>query len=231
MPGTRAIARSRAGVPAQDAGPLHVLEGRSIEGLRSLDDHALFDQLRAGNELAFSVFYERYRSLIYSFILQRVRNHADAEELVQETFAAVFLSIGRYSGKAAPLAWVYGVAKNTTYNRLRLQKRRTERMAEIHGDPLSRLGDNISENPEAQMECRRTLEELCTRLEMMRPWQIEVFVLRHVDNLPIREIAARVNRSNDAIRSSLYRMKRHLTAQGGRSARLPRPTTSSRLVP
>jgi RNA polymerase sigma-70 factor (ECF subfamily) len=199
--------------------------------LRALDDQSLFRELRDGSELAFSVFYERYRTLIYSFILQRIRNHADAEELVQETFAAVFLSIERYSGKAAPLAWVYGVAKNTTYNRLRLQKRRSERMAEIGGDPLGRIGDVASENPEAQMECRRTLEELCARLEMLRPWQIEVFMLRHVDNLPIREIAARMNRSNDAIRSSLYRMKRLLTAQAARGARMSRGTTPARQVP
>ena len=36
----------------------------------------------------------------------------------------------------------------------------------------------------------------------------EVFALRHLENMPIQEIADRMARSNDAIRSSLYRVKR-----------------------
>jgi DNA-directed RNA polymerase specialized sigma24 family protein len=46
------------------------------------------------------------------------------------------------------------------------------------------------------------------------PWQAEVFVLRHIENLPIQEIAQRTHRSNDAIRSSLYRVKRLLVEAG-----------------
>ncbi len=183
-----------------------------IEALRLLDDRALFRRVGAGCEPAFSVFYERYRGLVYAFILQRVRNHADAEELLQETFVAVYRSIDRYSGKAAPLAWVYGVAKNTTYNRLRLQKRRAERLEAVGGDPL-RGSTTREESPEAGLEYRRTLEDLSDRLQKLRPWQVEVFMMRYVDNLPIREIASRMDRSNDAIRSSLYRMKRMLTSE------------------
>jgi len=39
-------------------------------------------------------------------------------------------------------------------------------------------------------------------------WQAQVFVMRHFENLPIGEIARRTSRSNDAVRSSLYRVKR-----------------------
>ncbi len=59
-------------------------------------------------------------------------------------------------------------------------------------------------------------------LESVTPWQAEVFVLRHIENLPIQEIAQRTSRSNDAIRSSLYRVKRLLVEAGnpeGASAR------------
>ena len=45
----------------------------------------------------------------------------------------------------------------------------------------------------------------------MTDWQAEVFMLRHVENLSIGKIAERMSRSNDAIRSSLYRVKLLLT--------------------
>ena len=47
-------------------------------------------------------------------------------------------------------------------------------------------------------------------LSNVSEWQSEVFWLRHGENLTIDEIARRVRRSNDAVRSSLYRVKRML---------------------
>jgi DNA-directed RNA polymerase specialized sigma24 family protein len=47
-------------------------------------------------------------------------------------------------------------------------------------------------------------------LASVADWQSEVFWLRHVENLTIGEISERVKRSNDAVRSSLYRVKRML---------------------
>ena len=52
----------------------------------------------------------------------------------------------------------------------------------------------------------------------MSSWQAEVFVLRHVENLTIGEIARRMDRSSDAIRSSLYRVKRLLVEAGNPEA-------------
>ena len=52
------------------------------------------------------------------------------------------------------------------------------------------------------------------RLQSLSDWQAEVFFLRHVENLPIREISRRTLRSSDAIRSGLYRVKRLLVEAG-----------------
>lgn len=188
--------------------------------LKSLDDKELFALVGEGDEAAFNVLYERYFSLIYAFVFARVRNHADAEDLTQETFVSVFRSADRYSGRSAPLAWVYGIAKNTVYNRLRRQKRRDDRLDKVGIDPLSPILGRAAEDPESQLAYRRYFSAMDDRLQSLRPWQAEVFLLRYVENLPIREIAKRMDRSNDAIRSSLYRVKRLLAdASDPRDAR------------
>ena len=46
------------------------------------------------------------------------------------------------------------------------------------------------------------------QLESLAEWQRNIFEMRHFENLPIQEIADRMARSNDAVRSSLYRVKR-----------------------
>ena len=67
------------------------------------------------------------------------------------------------------------------------------------------------------MTFKRCAESIRDQLASVAGWQAEIFVLRHIENLPIGEIAARTSRSNDAVRSSLYRVKRLLleAVEGG----------------
>jgi RNA polymerase sigma-70 factor (ECF subfamily) len=181
---------------------------------RSFTDADLVDGVRAGSETHFNELYRRYHQRIYHFTLTRVRNHADTEELVQEAFLAVFGSMEGYRGRSSLLAWIYGIAKNTVNNHLRRARSQEERLERarpslVHGtSPLS------SAPPEEQLAMRRYADAINDRLHHVSAWQVEVFKLRHFENLPIGEIARRTARSNDAIRSSLYRVKRVLLEAG-----------------
>ena len=182
--------------------------------LSDLPDEALFEGIRAGSEPHFTVLYERYFSRIYTFIHVRVRNRADAEELTQESFAAVFRSVDGYSGRSTPLAWIYGIAKNVVYNHLRRNRAHDARVERAGPDALHGFSPIWTYTPEDHLSLQRYIEAIGERLGSVTPWQAEVFVLRHVENLPIGEIARRMDRSNDAVRSSLYRVKRLLVEAG-----------------
>ena len=185
----------------------------------SLSDEQLVQGIREESELHFNELYRRYFQRIYNFTYYRVRNHADAEELVQEAFSAVFASISGYKGRSSLLAWIYGIAKNTVNNHLRRIRNQEERFEQARprlSQPPSTLANG---NPEEELALRRYADTINDCLRQVTPWQAEVFVLRHVENLSIREIAHRTRRSNDAIRSSLYRVKRLLLeADGPRGA-------------
>lgn len=179
-----------------------------------LSDDDLFDRIRGGSKNAFDALYERYFQRIYNFIYLRVRNHADAEELTQETFTAVFRSIDGYSGRSTPIGWIYGIAKNTAYNHLRRQRIHGERMERAGAEALTAGSPAWSCTPEDVLAMRRYARAIDAQLESLSDWQAEVFFLRHVENLPIREISRRTLRSSDAIRSGLYRVKRLLVEAG-----------------
>ncbi len=160
------------------------------------------------------MLYERYFQRIYSYVYLRIRNHADAEELTQETFSVVFRSARGFSGRSTPLAWIYGVAKNTVLNHLSRNRLHHERVAE--GGPVLLLSDSAiwGCNPEEHLLIERYVRAIDGQLQRLSAWQTEAFVLRHVHNLSIREIAERTDRSGDAIRSGLYRVKRMLLEMG-----------------
>ena len=182
--------------------------------LRSLSDEALFEEVRRGSEGHFNVLYERYFRRIYAFVYQRVRNHADAEELVQETFAIVFRGAENFGGRSSPLSWIYGVAKNHVMNHLRRARLQHERLAEAGREALATTSPHWSYRPDEQLTLRRCAAALDEQIAGLADWQAEAFFLRHTENLPIQEISRRTDRSADAVRSGLYRVKRLLVRAG-----------------
>jgi len=182
----------------------------SEAAFRVLPDEALFEGVRRSSERHFDALYGRYFQRIYAFIYIRIRNHADAEELTQETFTAVFHSAEAYGGRSSPLAWVYGVAKNTVANHIRRLRTHRERLAAIGGDPFETTSPTWSYTPEQQLGLDRCAAEFADRLRTVSSWQADAFVMRHAENLSIPEIARRTERTSDAVRSGLYRVKQLL---------------------
>jgi len=185
-----------------------VEERKQQQAARS--DDQLVEGIRRSNEGDFTLLYERYYQRIYNFAYLRLRNHADTEEVVQETFTAVFCSIDAFRGKSSLRSWIYGIAKNTVNNHIRRAKTREKRVDRAEPQLTRDLHSSFSFDPEEHLTLRRCADSIRGRFADLADWQAEIFELRHVDDLSIGEIAARTSRSNDAVRSSLCRVKRML---------------------
>ncbi len=173
-------------------------------------DRELVAGIRGGSQSDFNLLYDRYFQRVYGFAYQRLHNHADAEEVVQETFTAVFRCMNDYRGQSSLLSWIYGIAKNTVNNQIRRSRAHELRVERAEAVLLRPATSLHCCTPEEQLSLRRCEEAIRQTLDSVASWQAEVFVLRHMENLSIGEISRRVSRSNDAVRSSLYRVKKQL---------------------
>jgi len=138
----------------------------------------------------------------------RVRNHADAEEIAQETFIAVLGSVDAFRGQSALLSWIYGIAKNTANNHLRRSKTRETKLEDADHDWIAPRPSIEAMRPDEQFDLHQYTDQLTSKLEDLADWQLEVFRMRHFENLTIPEICETTGRSSDAVRSCLYRVKR-----------------------
>jgi RNA polymerase sigma-70 factor (ECF subfamily) len=170
-------------------------------------DEALVAAIRNAEERAFGLLYERYFQRVYTFSFLRLRNHADTEEAVQETFTAIFRSIDAYRGESPLVSWIYGIARNTVNNQLRRANAQHQRMARARNELLRTSLAMSPGTPEDELNLQRSVDQVRECLTSLSDWQAEVFALRHLENLPIGEIARRMSRSHDSVRSSLYRVK------------------------
>ena len=171
-------------------------------------DLELIEAIQAGDEVAFTVVYDRYFERVHNFAFARLHNQADAEEVAQETFTVVFRSAGAFQGKSSLLSWVYGITKNMVNNHLRRRAAQQVRLQRSEGGLVRSVHSLDLCTPEETLGMRRCAEALDESLANLKGWQAEAFELRHFEDLPIQDIADRMSRSNDAIRSSLYRAKR-----------------------
>jgi RNA polymerase sigma-70 factor (ECF subfamily) len=173
-------------------------------------DQELLEGIRQGREDSFTQLYDRYFPRVYAFTSRRLRNRADAEEITQEVFTAVFRSLPSFRGESQLLTWIFGIARNTINNQIRRERGADERLAEIEPGDVHAGASIASWTPEEHLQLQRCMGLLEEQLGSLTKWQVDAFRLRHEQDLPIGEIARRTQRSGDAVRSSLYRVKRLL---------------------
>ena len=178
-------------------------------------DEALVVRLREGDRSAFDLLYRSYFPRVYRFVDRRLSNRADVEETVQEVFFNLFSSLASFRGDAPFAAWVFGVTRRTLASRF---KRRRHELVPLGEEEPAGLDPAAcaqrAPDPLAAYECRERLGRLeAAASEDLTSDQRELFQLHHLENRSIQDIARETSRSEDSIKSHLYRARRLLLAR------------------
>ena len=167
-------------------------------------DRALVDRVLAGDQAAFSEIYDNYFPRVYAFTLKRVGDPAEAEDLTQETFVQLYRSLPSYEGRSSLLTWTFGIAHNVCSRFFRHCSRWM-----VGPKDARELDDKPVESQiERRVDAGRVLERCDAVLEEnRRPAHQEIFHLRYGGSHSIKEIAAKVGKSNEAVKVSLRRSR------------------------
>src|SRR5262249_47592398 len=98
-------------------------------------DTALVDRIRRGDSSAFEELMHRYEERVFRLAVGMMKNREDALEAVQDAFLNVYRKIGSFRGDSSFSTWLYKIALNSVYMKLRSRSRH-ERL-----DPLEDLED------------------------------------------------------------------------------------------
>src|SRR5687767_573775 len=86
-----------------------------------LYERVLVLRSQTGDEAAFAEIVERYSQRLHYFLRKLLGDERDAEDALQEVWLDVFRSIGRLNDAGTFPAWVYRIARDRAYRRLRRQ--------------------------------------------------------------------------------------------------------------
>jgi len=159
----------------------------------------VIERARNGDRNAFAELYDTHVDSVYRYLLYRVREPADAEDLCSEVFTRAFANIHRYrwQGKSF-LAWLYTIARNAVTDRRR-RDRPTVEIDNAYG--LAEDGPTAHDravHAEAVDALRGAVQHLTSE-------QQEVLVLRFVENRSSREVAKLLGKNEGAIRALQFR--------------------------
>ena len=171
------------------------------------EDRNLALRAGKGDTAAFGALYDRYVDAVYRYVFYRVRNDADAEDLVSDVFMRALRAMPRYEPRVAFLAWLYRIARNAVIDRAR--RSRTQISFE---DALAHPGVDQVVEPDATILALSDKEAVRGALAKLTPLQQEVIVLRFVEGYSTLEIANLVGKREGTVRGIQFRALEALRA-------------------
>jgi len=157
--------------------------------------------------MAFSRLTQRFQGDIYRMIFYRIRSRMDAEDLTQDVFVSAYRSIEKLRETNRFRSWLYRIALNRVRDYLRRKRFRSMFTASPE------IKDDIPYEPERQDEpdaVQHLLKvdfwhQIGLILKKLSRMEKEVFMLRFMDQLEIREIAVTLNKGESTVKTHLYR--------------------------
>ncbi len=161
------------------------------------DDRALVQAARADLR-AFNSLYERHVTRVYRYLLVRVGNVADAEDLTSQTFLVAMENLDKYKGERPFLAWLFGIARHKVADKYRRQK------PELMLETAVELADP-QDDPDDLVSQKLQVEAVAQKLQTLSPDRAEAISLRLFGGLDIPEIARLMQKQEPAVRMLLHR--------------------------
>lgn len=148
----------------------------------------------------------KYRQRIYNLIYQRVGNCETAEDLCQEVFLKAWQALPNFKGQSTFYSWLYKIAINCSIDFLRRQHRQFV----MSWEELSQKSDEILEVTQKQSTISQILEKKEFRnivdkaVRQLPTKQRQVFYLRYGKELRVKDIALRLKKSEETIKTHLH---------------------------
>lgn len=86
-------------------------------------DESIFFRIASGEKEAFCALYQQTRSAIFTYALSLLRNQADAEDAMQDTYLKIRSAAHLYRSEGKPMAWIFTITRNVCLMKLRKQQR------------------------------------------------------------------------------------------------------------
>jgi RNA polymerase sigma-70 factor (ECF subfamily) len=189
--------------------------GTSTSANEALHDAGLVARFNAGDERAFEEIVRRYKGRIHSVALGHLRNHADADEISQDTFIRAHRGLALFRGDSSLATWLHRVAFNLSRNRCKYYRcRRRDSMLSLdrafsddNAATLSELIASDAPDPAREAAAGEFSELVASCMTRLGVRQREILMLRNGLNDSYDDIARALGISIGTVKSRIGRAR------------------------
>src|SRR5580698_10139539 len=149
-----------------------------------------------------------YRPRVFRFLLASLRDRDAAENLTQDCFLKAYMGRAHFRGDSSLSTWLMKIAMNLVRDYLRSKRLRFwTKTRETALDPVD-VSDWVPDgrsSPEAEFIARTQVKSIWETVNQLPPKQRNVFVLRFVEEMELKEIAEMTGMNPSTVKTHLYR--------------------------
>lgn len=170
----------------------------------------LIDMVLSGRTEAFEPLVTPYRDRLLALATRLTRNREEALEVAQEALLRAFRSLGRFDASRSFRNWLFQIAANEARDRYRRRSREHAAFNEVVDRAPSATTGLAAADPEAGHDRQELRAGVMRSLAALSPREREVFVLRDLQELDIRETSRVLGCSAISVRVNLSSARRKL---------------------
>ena len=173
-----------------------------LDGEKSIVESAV-----RGVSSAFGLLYDHYQPKIYRFVLIKVSQREEAEDITHQVFLHAWQNIHSYADLGFPFSsWLYRIARNQVIDHYRTKKHDVS-LTELDAQTMHD-GSHAGSAAEKNFE----LDRIRQALSQLKPEYQDVILMRFVEDLSIKETAAGLQKTQGAVKLMQYRALKQLKA-------------------
>lgn len=148
---------------------------------------------------AFRQLVSENKERLYWHVRNMVKNHQDADDVLQNTFIKIYRNIGGFKGESKLYSWMYRIATNESITFLNSKARKFQVSSEeLQNNLINKLESDVYfEGDEIQLKLQRAVATLPQK-------QQEVFNMKYFQELKYREMADILGTSEGALKASYH---------------------------
>ena len=184
-----------------------------------LESPEFIARLKQQDSAAFSQLVRAYQDKIYNLALRLTRNAEEAEEVLQETLLSVFNKIHTFQERSRLSTWIYAITSNGALSRLR---KKSSQSVTFEEDTLLKTESSWFRNSKVVFEVtdhndpvilKELQERLNAAIETLPDGYREIFIMKEINKMPVKEIAGIVGINPGAVKTRLHRARLLLRAK------------------
>lgn len=160
---------------------------------------------RDGDRDALEKLAAMFHEEIFRMVYYRTRSRMDAEDMAQEIFMQMMKSLKSLKDTEKFKSWLFRIAVNRVADFHRKKKILAFVGLAKDSEDLGHPNPATTAGPSDDLMKKEFFGRLNGLLTALSRWEREVFTLRFLDNLGIREIAETLNKNESTVKTHLYR--------------------------